>query len=87
MAARDRYSRKLECPNCGHNGFVEVSEADDPRRQNRDFSIDEMPQGFATERPSPDPQKHMIRCHCGNVFRFEQKTVYAPGGEPRRRQL
>jgi hypothetical protein len=31
-----------------------------------------------------DPRKHMIRCSCGTVFRFEQKTVYAPGGEPRR---
>jgi hypothetical protein len=26
----------------------------------------------------------MIRCRCGHKFRFEQKTAYAPGGEPRR---
>lgn len=43
-----------------------------------------MPSGFSTERPSTDPRKHMMRCRCGAVFRFEQDTVYAPGGEPRR---
>lgn len=84
MAARDRYSRKLECSKCGHSGFAEVSESDDRSGSSRDFKIDEMPRGFSTERPSVDPRKHMIRCSCGTVFRFEQKTVYAPGGEPRR---
>lgn len=84
MAARDRYSRKLECSKCGHAGFAEVSESDDRSGSSRDFKIDEMPRGFSTERPSADPRKHMIRCGCGTVFRFEQNTVYAPGGEPRR---
>ncbi|MBB5593809.1 hypothetical protein GGD45_002898 [Rhizobium tropici] len=50
----------------------------------RDFKIDEMPRGFSTERPSTDPRKHMVRCRCGSVFPFEQDTVYAPSGEPRR---
>ncbi|WP_113332660.1 hypothetical protein [Rhizobium dioscoreae] len=84
MAARDRYSRKLECAKCDHTGFAEVSETDDRRATNRDFKIDEMPRGFSTERPSTDPRKHMVRCRCGSVFPFEQDTIYAPGGEPRR---
>jgi hypothetical protein len=39
---------------------------------------------FATERASKHPDKHMIRCRCGHVFKFRQKTAYAEGGEPRR---
>lgn len=84
MAARDRYSRKLECSQCGHNGYAEVSEDDDPRRKNPGFLVDEMPVGFVTEFAANDPRKYMIRCRCGHKFRFLQKTVYAPGGEPRR---
>lgn len=84
MASRDRYSRKLECSQCGHTGFAEVSETDD-KRNGRDFRIDELPRGFATEFASEDPRKHMLRCtECSHKFRFEQKTAYAPGGEPRR---
>ncbi|MGF9693899.1 hypothetical protein AAIH46_13870 [Rhizobium sp. 0TCS1.26] len=84
MAARDRYSRKLECPQCGHAGFAEVSEDDDPRRKDPGFSVDEMPKGFFTEFASRDPKKYMLRCQCSHKFRFESKSVYAPGGEPRR---
>ncbi|TNM63004.1 hypothetical protein [Aliirhizobium smilacinae] len=85
MAARDRYSRKLECSQCGNTGFAEVSETDDKRAGNRDFRIDELPKSFRTEFASTDPRKYMIRCSdCGFKFRFEQKTVYAPGGEARR---
>ncbi|TWF54556.1 hypothetical protein [Neorhizobium alkalisoli] len=85
MAARDRYSRKLECSQCGHSGFAEVSESDDKRAGNRDFRVDEFPKGFVTEFSSTDPRKYMIRCtECSHKFRFESKTAYAPGGEPRR---
>ncbi|WP_105384123.1 hypothetical protein [Neorhizobium alkalisoli] len=85
MAARDRYSRKLECSQCGNTGFAEVSETDDKRHKSRDFRIDELPRGFFTEFASTDPRKYMLRCgQCGHKFRFEQKTIYAPGGEPRR---
>jgi DNA-directed RNA polymerase subunit RPC12/RpoP len=84
MAARDRYSRKLECSKCGHQGFAEVSESDQKGRHDLDFRVDEMPRGFRTERASVDPTQFMIRCgQCGNIFRFLQKTAYAPGGEPR----
>ncbi|AYD01666.1 hypothetical protein [Neorhizobium sp. NCHU2750] len=85
MAARDRYSRKLECSQCGNTGFAEVSENDDKRAASRDFRIDELPKSFRTEFASTDPKKYMVRCgDCGFKFRFEQKTVYAPGGEARR---
>lgn len=84
MAARDRYSRKLECSKCGHQGFAEASESDDKSRRDVDFRIDDMPRGFRAERASGDPTDFMIRCaQCGNIFRFLQKTAYAPGGEPR----
>jgi hypothetical protein len=83
MAARDRYSRKLECSQCGHSGFAEVSESDERRAGNRDFKIDEMPSGFSPEFPSSDPRKYMVHCQCGHKFRFEQKAAYPPGGEPR----
>lgn len=85
MAARDRYSRKLECAQCGNSGFAEVSESDDKSAASRDFHIDALPRGFHTEFASTDPRKYMLRCgDCGLKFRFEQKTVYAPGGEARR---
>ncbi|PTM95151.1 hypothetical protein C7449_104219 [Mycoplana dimorpha] len=41
-----------------------------------------MPSGFSTERASSDPARYMIRCRCGNVFAFKQRTHYPPGGEP-----
>ncbi|KQV34627.1 MULTISPECIES: hypothetical protein [unclassified Rhizobium] len=84
MAARDRYSRKLECARCRNEGFAEVSEADDKRLKDPDFKVDFLPAGFTSERPSRDPAKHMIRCRCGHVFAFKQKSHYAPGGDPRR---
>ncbi|POO57437.1 hypothetical protein CTT39_01735 [Agrobacterium rosae] len=84
MASRDRYSRKLECAKCGHSGFAEASEKDEKHYADVDFRIDEMPQGFRTERPSGNPAEYMIRCaQCGSIFRFLQKAAYAPGGEPR----
>ncbi|MGF6158161.1 hypothetical protein M2267_003428 [Ensifer sp. KUDG1] len=83
MASRDRYSRKLECAKCGAAGFAEASENDSGKGSSRGFTIDVMPKGFSTERNSPDPAKHMVRCRCGNVFAFKQKTVYAPASEPR----
>ena len=64
MAARDRYSRKLECAMCGNAGYAEVSEDDMPTRAHPDFTVDSLPRG--------------------HVFKFQQKTVYAAGGEPRR---
>lgn len=84
MASRDRYSRKLECSKCGHAGFAEASETDDKTGDDTDFRIDDMPRGFRPERTSTNAAVFMIRCHCGNVFPFLQKTAYAPGGEPRR---
>lgn len=83
MAARDRYSRKLECLRCGNTGFAEVSEDDDPRRTDPGFSLDQMPVGFFEERASSNPAKYMVRCRCGDVFPFKQKSKYAPCGEPR----
>lgn len=83
MAARDRYSRKLECLRCGNTGFAEASEEDDPRRKQQGFMVDQLPSGFSEERASRDPAKYMIRCRCGDVFPFKQKSRYAPGGEPR----
>ncbi len=40
MAARDRYSVKLECKNCGEKGSMDVSENDYPFMKRLDFSVD-----------------------------------------------
>ena len=68
MAARDRYSRKLECSKCGHQGFAEASESDDKSRRDVDFRIDEMPRGFRAERVSGDPTDFMIRCASAAIY-------------------
>ncbi|MEZ2132783.1 MULTISPECIES: hypothetical protein [unclassified Sinorhizobium] len=70
MPARDRFSKKLTCPQCGNAGFAEASENDDPKRKHPDFSIDRMPKGFFEQRPSVHQEMFMIRCECGRKFPF-----------------
>jgi hypothetical protein len=70
MAVRDRFSKKLTCPQCGHSGFAEASEDDDRHRKHPGFAIDLLPKGFYEQRPSKYQESSIIRCHCGRKFPF-----------------
>ena len=69
MAARDRFSKKLTCPQCGNTGFAEVSEDDKPRKH-PGFKIDRMPRGFFEEKASNFQETFILRCECSRKFPF-----------------
>lgn len=77
MLGRDRFSKKLICPQCGNSGIADVSEIDDTRRKTPGFAVDVMPPGFATEKTSNYPQTYIVKCGCGRKFPFET-VVAAP---------
>ncbi|KWV52693.1 MULTISPECIES: hypothetical protein [Rhizobium] len=70
MALRDRFSKKLTCPQCGNAGFAEASETDDPKRKHPGFSVDHLPRGFFIQRASNHQETSMIKCECGRKFPF-----------------
>ncbi|TCM80909.1 hypothetical protein EV291_102363 [Rhizobium sp. BK068] len=70
MALRDRFSKKLTCPQCGNSGFAEASEIDDPKRKHPGFSVDHLPRGFFIQRASNHQETSMIKCECGRKFPF-----------------
>jgi hypothetical protein len=47
MAARDRYTVDLECPQCGREGVAHVSEDDHPFMKSLRFSVDRVSEGFS----------------------------------------
>lgn len=65
-----RFSKKLNCPQCGNEGFAEASEVDDPKRKHPDFKVDQLPRGFGVQRPSNNQENFMIKCECGRKFPF-----------------
>ncbi|NLS04918.1 hypothetical protein HGP14_16360 [Rhizobium sp. P32RR-XVIII] len=74
MAARDRYSKKLTCPQCGNTGIADVSEDDHPSCKHPAFSIDDMPAGFFEEKNSNFPETYIVRCECSRKFPFRSLT-------------
>ena len=70
MALRDRFSKKLTCPQCGNSGFAEASEIDDARRKHPGFTVDKLPRGFAMQRASNYQETSTIKCECGRKFVF-----------------
>gem|GEM_PF-919405 len=70
MALRDRFSKKLTCPQCGNSGFAEASEIDDPKRKHPGFSVDHLLRGFFIQRASNHQETSMIKCECGRKFPF-----------------
>jgi hypothetical protein len=74
MAARDRFSKKIVCPQCGHSGFAEASEDDDRNRKNPGFAIDVLPRGFYEQRATRYQESTILRCHCGRKFPFRAIT-------------
>jgi hypothetical protein len=77
MAARDRFSKKIICPQCGNSGFAEASEDEHPSRKHPGFAIDLMPKGFFEQRSSRYQESYIIRCQCGRKFPFRSVTEAA----------
>jgi hypothetical protein len=74
MAARDRFSKKLTCPQCGNTGFAEASEDDHPSRKNPAFRVDQLPKGFFEQKSSNFQETYIIRCECNRKFPFRALT-------------
>jgi hypothetical protein len=74
MAARDRFSKKLTCPQCGNNGFAEASEDEHRVRKHPGFAVDKMPKGFFEQRSSNFQESYVVRCQCGRKFPFRALT-------------
>jgi hypothetical protein len=74
MAARDRFSKKLTCPQCGNSGFAEVSEDDHASRKHPAFKVDQMPRGFFEEKASNFQETYVVRCECTRKFPFRALT-------------
>ncbi|TCL75481.1 hypothetical protein [Rhizobium sp. BK251] len=74
MAARDRFSKKLTCPQCGNMGFAEASEDDHSSRPHPAFAVDRMPRGFFPQRASNFQETYIIRCECGRKFPFRSRS-------------
>ncbi|WP_337266331.1 hypothetical protein [Oryzifoliimicrobium ureilyticus] len=73
MALRDRFSKKLTCPQCGNTGFAEASESDDAGRTHPDFKVDALPQGFFVQRTARTQEAFMLKCECGRKFPFRSR--------------
>jgi hypothetical protein len=79
MALRDRFSKKLTCPQCGNSGFAEASEADDPKRKHPGFNVDHLPRGLFIQRQTNFQETSVIKCECGRKFPFSTLAEAASG--------
>lgn len=69
MAARDRWTMTITCPNCGHSGSAECSESDYPFMSSPDFRYDALPAGFSRGKRLRDTrQQTFVVCKCGEEF-------------------
>lgn len=70
MAARDRFTHDLKCPQCGKTGVAEVSQADGWSFMRDDSTtVDDMPDGFRDVRKRGD-KRPVYECNdCGVVVR------------------
>lgn len=67
MAARDRYSREIECPNCHQKGTLKISEDDYPFMKKLHRDVDGVVGNFSAEMH--DDFKIAVQCKaCGNKF-------------------
>lgn len=48
MAARDRFTSGIECPNCGQKGVLHMSEDDHPYMRNPHREVDKIEGEFTT---------------------------------------
>ncbi len=80
MASRDRFSKKLTCPQCSNTGFAEASEDDHPTRKHPGFQVDLLPKGFFEQRASHFQESYIIKCECGRKFPFRTRTELREAG-------
>ena len=67
MAARDRYTRDINCPNCKEKGTLHISEDDYPFMRNLHRSVDGVDGGFIARMH--DGFKIAVSCNkCGEEF-------------------
>ncbi len=70
MAARDRFTHKLTCPQCGKTGIAEVSQGDGWVFMRDDVTtVDYMPEGFRDVRKSGERRPVYECIDCGVVVR------------------
>jgi hypothetical protein len=81
MASRDRFSKKLTCPQCNNTGFAEASEDDHPTRRHPGFQVDQLPTGFFEQRASNFQESYIIKCQCGRKFPFRGRTEAAEASQ------
>ena len=67
MAARDRYTSELSCPNCGNKGVLHISEDDYPFMKNLHRSVDSVEGDFVAD-VDRDNKVH-VTCKCGHKVR------------------
>lgn len=71
MAARDRWTTTLTCPNCGQSGVAKCSEDDYPFMKSPGFWFDELPDGFKGGHSKNDTKAGTyIICRCGTEFNY-----------------
>ena len=65
MTARDRWTTKLKCPQCGVTGAAELSQADGYAymRGERRTSADELPKGFKVVEGAGDIDIFCVKCN------------------------
>ena len=67
MAARDRYTTDIECPNCHEKGTLHISEDDYPFMKKLHRDVDRVEGRFSAGMH--DEFKIAVKCRaCGNEF-------------------
>ena len=66
MAARDRFTYNLKCPECGATGVANASQEDGWSYLNGDqsTSIDSVPDGFIDKSTGARKDIHCAACEC-----------------------
>lgn len=67
MAARDRYTSEVTCPECGNKGILHISENDYSFMRNLRRAVDRV-EGEFTAEVDRDNRIH-VTCKCGHEIR------------------
>lgn len=67
MAARDRYTSKIECPNCHEKGILHISEDDHPYMRELHRKVDSVEGPFSATMANDE--NIAVYCNaCGHKF-------------------